>query len=92
MSIRKLPERLDGHRLVGSVRHGQLGSGLSLGLSFELDAEGVVDEAIENGVGKGGVAETSVPFVDGDLGGDEGCLSTVAIVEDVGDVTDRLIR
>ncbi len=70
-SIRKLPERLDGHRLVGSVRHGQLGSGLSLGLSFELDAEGVVDEAIENGVGKGGVAAASVPFVDGDLGGDE---------------------
>ena len=33
---------------------------------------GVVDEAVEDGVGVGGVADEAMPVGDGDLAGDEG--------------------
>jgi hypothetical protein len=42
---------------------------------------GVVDEAVEDGVGEGGVAEDVVPVVEGELAGDERGAFAVAIVE-----------
>src|SRR5271156_1739870 len=44
---------------------------------------GVVDEAIEDGVGIGRVADHLVPFVDRDLGGEDGRASSVAVFEDL---------
>ncbi len=41
------------------------------GLSIEIDAIGVMDEAIEDGVGQCGVADELVPVIDGELAGDE---------------------
>ena len=38
---------------------------------FELEAVGVVDEAIEDGIGEGGLADEVVPGFDGELAGDQ---------------------
>jgi len=43
---------------------------------------GVVDEAIEDGVGVGRVADDLVPFVDRDLAGEDGRSAVVAFFED----------
>ena len=48
----------------------------------EIDAMSVVDEAVENGVGIGRVADHLVPFVDGDLAGEDGRAAAVAFFED----------
>ena len=42
------------------------------GFALELDAVGVVDEAVEDGIGEGGLADHLVPGVDGQLAGDDG--------------------
>ena len=44
---------------------------------------GVVHEAVENRVGEGRVADHVVPRVHGELAGDDGCLATVAVVDDL---------
>ena len=40
-------------------------------LAGEFDPVGVVDEAIEDGVGDGGIADDFVPAIDGHLAGDD---------------------
>ena len=46
--------------------------GFSHRLSLQADLVGVVDEAVEDGVGQGGIADVLVPVFDGQLAGDEG--------------------
>jgi hypothetical protein len=46
-----------------------------------------VDDAIENGVGVGGITDQLVPFVDGDLADDDGRSAAVAFFEDFEVVT-----
>ena len=46
----------------------------------------VVDEAIENGVGIGWVADHVVPLVDRDLAGDDGGASAVAFFENLEEI------
>ncbi len=41
-------------------------------MAGEVDPVRVVDDAIEDGVGVGGIADQLVPFVEGDLAGDDG--------------------
>jgi hypothetical protein len=48
----------------------------------EIDPVRVVDDAIEDGVRVGGVANQLVPFVEGDLAGDDGRSSAVAFFKD----------
>ena len=43
---------------------------------------GVVNEAVEDGVGISRVADEGVPFVDGDLTGEDGRAAPVALLED----------
>ncbi len=43
----------------------------------------VVNEAVQDGVAQGGVADDVVPMFDGDLAGDDGRGATVAIIEDL---------
>ena len=64
----------------GFTLAGRLGA--AQGLAGEVEAVGVVDEAVEDGVGVGGVADEGVPVGDGELAGDEGGSSAVAIFED----------
>ena len=55
-------------------------------MAGEIDPVCVVDDAIEDGVGVGGIADQLVPFVDGDLAGDDGRSSAVAFFEDFEEV------
>src|SRR5262245_60689299 len=49
----------------------------------EIDAVGVGDEATEDGVGVGRVANHGVPFVDRDWAGEDGRAAAVAFLEDL---------
>ena len=51
--------------------------------SGQVNAHGVVDEAIEDGVGVGRIADQLVPVVDGSLAGDDGGLSAVTVFQDL---------
>ena len=50
---------------------------------------GVVDEAVENGVGIGRIADHLVPFVDRDLAGENGRAAAVAFFEDFIEIAAR---
>jgi len=75
---------------------GGMGSGSALGVksgvavgasahafSGEFETVGVVDQAIEDGVCEGRVADDFMPGVDGELAGDDGRLPAVAVLEDL---------
>ena len=47
---------------------------------------GVVHEAVEHGVGDGGVADEVVPGLDRSLAGDDGGATTVSVLDDLKDV------
>src|SRR5258708_30003404 len=73
--------------------HSATGSGLSAGftgsphaLPVEIDPVGVMDQAVEDGVGVGGVADQRVPLIDGELAGDDGGAMAVAVLEDLQEV------
>ena len=48
-----------------------------------------MNEPIEDGVGVSWVADESMPFVDGDLAGEDGRAAPVALLEDFVEVTTR---
>ena len=51
--------------------------------SGELKAVSVVNEAVQDGVGEGSVAQNVVPMFDRDLAGNDGRGATVAIIQDL---------
>jgi len=51
-------------------------------MAFEIDAMGAMDDAVENGVAQGGIANHLVPAIDRDLAGDQQGSPVVAIVDD----------
>ena len=55
-------------------------------MAGEIDPVRVVDDAIENGISVGGIADQLVPFVDRDLAGDDCRSPTVAFFEDFEEV------
>jgi len=52
---------------------------------------GVVDEAIHDGVRQGGIAHGLMPFIDGDLSGDERGADAVAIFEKLEEIETLLV-
>jgi hypothetical protein len=58
----------------------------------EIDAMGVVNQPIEDGVGISGVADEGVPFVDRNLAGEDGRATSVAFLEDFVEVTTGRFR
>lgn len=56
---------------------------LSHAFSGKLKAVSVVNEAIQDRIAQGWVADDVVPMFDGDLAGDDGGGTTVAIIEDL---------
>ena len=50
--------------------------------ALQRDPMGLVDQAIEDRVGKGGVADAVVPVLEGELTGHEGGAAAVAVFED----------
>ena len=59
-----------------------MGGDLSHAVSLEGKAVGVVDEAVEDRVGDGGVGDDLVPMLDRHLTGDDSRPALVAIVDD----------
>jgi len=59
-------------------------------VSGEFDPVSVVDEAVEDGVGVGGVTDQAVPVGDGDLAGNQGGLASVPILEDLEEIMTSL--
>src|SRR2546430_5407282 len=66
------------------------GGGFAQALALEDETVGVVDEAVEDGVGDGWVADDVVPVFDGKLAGDDGRSASVPIVHDVEQVAAPL--
>ena len=58
--------------------------------TFEIDAMGAVDDAVENGVGQGRIANHLVPASDRDLACDQQRSSVAAIVDDLEQVAALL--
>ena len=80
------------HRRCGSVNLSgdRLGACAAQAVAGEIEAVGVVDEAVENGVGIGGIADHGVPVFDGKLAGDDGGSAPVAFLEDFEQVVTGL--
>jgi len=53
---------------------------------------GVVDEAVEDGVGDGGVGDRLVPVIDRQLAGHDGRAAIVPIVDDLQQIATLLLR
>ena len=56
-------------------------------LSFEFDAIGIVNEAIEDRVGDGGVSDDFVPAIDGQLASDDDRTRFVSVLDDFEQIT-----
>ena len=56
---------------------------LSHAFSGELKAVSIVNEAVEDGVGDGRVADDVMPMFDGDLAGDDRRATAMAVVNDL---------
>jgi len=52
----------------------------------EIDAVGVVDEPVEDGVGVGRIADQFMPAVDRDLAGDDRRAPAVALLDDLEEI------
>ena len=67
-----------GHRRRSSIL-GVFGARLSHALAGEFDAMGVMNEAVEDGVGIGWITDDIVPAVDGKLACDDGGAAAIAL-------------
>ena len=59
------------------------GGGFTKTFALEREPMGIVHEAIENGIGDGGIADDLVPVLDGELAGYDGRAAAVAILHDL---------
>ena len=71
---------------VWSSRLGLFAACATQTLTGEFDAMGVVDEAIQDGVGVGGVAYGLMPAIHGKLGRDDCGAASVSLLEDFEEV------
>ena len=58
-------------------------------MAGEIDPVRVVDDAIEDGVCVGGIADQLVPFVNGDLAGDDRRSAAIALFENLEEIVTR---
>ena len=58
-------------------------------MAGEIDPVRIVHDAVENGVGVSGIADQLMPFVDGDLAGDDRRSAAVALFENLEEVVTR---
>ena len=64
-------------------RSSRFGAGVaSHGFAAHFDAMGVVDEAVEDGIGVGGITDHFMPSGDGELAGDERRAAPISVLED----------
>ena len=65
-------------------------TGLSQAIAGEFDPVGVVNEAVQDCVGVGGIRDDLVPLVHGQLAGDERRSSTISLFDDLEEFVTRL--
>ena len=58
-------------------------------MAGEIDPVRIVDDAVENSVGVGGIADQLMPFIDGDLAGDDCRSAAVALFENLEEIVTR---
>jgi len=68
-----------------------LGPAFPHGITGELDFVCVMDQAVEDGVGKGRLIDVGVPFRDGELARDNGGRLAVTVVDDLEEISLGLI-
>ena len=66
---------------LGGVKLGALCGDLAHAVSLECEAVSVVNEAVEDGVGDGGIGDDLVPVVDRHLAGDDGRTALMAVID-----------
>ena len=77
--------------VIARSSHGALPSLLfSEGIAAKLDAVGVVDDAVEDGVGQGRIADQIMPAVHRDLAGDQRGAAAVAFLGDLQQIAPLL--
>ena len=64
---------------------------LSQALAGQLDTVGVVDKAVEDGIGDRWIADHVVPVIDGHLAGDDGRSLLVAVLDDLQEIAPLLV-
>jgi hypothetical protein len=69
-------------RLSGSAFRG---AALARGVDSELDAMGIVDDPVEDGIGKGRLVNRVMPAIDRDLAGDQGAAAAIAVFANLED-------
>jgi hypothetical protein len=74
----------------GDVKPVALGIELAHAFSFQDEAVGIVDEAVEDGIGQGRVADDVMPVLDRNLAGDDGRRAAVSIVDDFEEIAALL--
>jgi hypothetical protein len=57
----------------------------------KFDAVGIVDEAVEDGIGNGRIADHVVPVIDGNLAGDDRRSLLVSILDDFQEIAALLV-
>ena len=67
-----------------------LGGFLAQGIAAQLEAVGIVDDAIQDRVGEGRIADQVVPAIDRDLAGDQRGAPPVALLDDLEQVAALL--
>src|SRR6516165_644503 len=70
-----------------SILWNRFGASASQAFAGEIDAMGVVNEPVEDGVGICRVTDEGVPFVDRDLTGENGRATPIAFLEDLVEIT-----
>jgi hypothetical protein len=71
-----------------SILWDRSGAPASQAVASEIDAVGVVNEPVKDGVGVSRVANEGVPFVDRDLAGEDGRAAPIAFLEDLAPAKD----
>jgi hypothetical protein len=74
----------------GGVKFGALCGDFAHAVSLEFEPVGIVDEAIEDGIGDGGIGADLVPVVDRHLAGDDGRFALMAVIDDLEEVAALL--
>ena len=69
------------------VKRAFFGGVFAHAFSFDLQTMGVVDEAVEDGVGERGIADDVVPLIDRNLAGDQNRRALMAVFEDFEEVS-----
>ena len=76
-----------GSTLAGWVVSCQCAAGFAHAVSAQVEAVGVVNEAVENRVSEGGIGQVVMPRAGGKLVGDERALCCIPVVEEFEEVS-----